>query len=53
MCRAMSRDESRYVEPEAFDPDRFFDKDGNLNDDESSYVFGFGRRLAFHYLDKP
>ncbi|KAF5319657.1 hypothetical protein D9619_008644 [Psilocybe cf. subviscida] len=43
---AMSRDESRYVEPDAFEPDRFFDKDGNLNDDDSSYVFGFGRRIC-------
>ncbi|KAF5314830.1 hypothetical protein D9619_007202 [Psilocybe cf. subviscida] len=43
---AISRDESRHVDPEAFNPDRFFDKDGNLNDDDSNYVFGFGRRMC-------
>lgn len=42
--RAISRDESRYIDPEAFNPERFFDDDGNLNDDDSNYVFGFGRR---------
>jgi hypothetical protein len=42
----ISRDESRYVDPEAFNPDRFFDRDGSLNDDDSNYVFGFGRRMC-------
>lgn len=35
-----------YKDPEAFNPERFFDKDGNLNDDDSGYTFGFGRRLV-------
>ncbi|KAF5314896.1 hypothetical protein D9619_007188 [Psilocybe cf. subviscida] len=43
---AISRDESRYIDPEAFNPERFFDDDGNLNDDDSNYVFGFGRRMC-------
>ncbi|KAF5315270.1 hypothetical protein D9619_007192 [Psilocybe cf. subviscida] len=43
---AISRDESRYQDPEAFNPDRFFDKDGNLNEDDSDYLFGFGRRVC-------
>ncbi|KAF5322721.1 hypothetical protein D9619_000358 [Psilocybe cf. subviscida] len=41
---AISRDKTRYKDPEAFNPDRFFDEDGNLNDDDSEYAFGFGRR---------
>ncbi|KAF5325488.1 hypothetical protein D9619_009914 [Psilocybe cf. subviscida] len=43
---ALSRDPSIYKDPETFNPDRFFDKDGNLNDDDCSYTFGFGRRLV-------
>jgi len=43
---AMSRDESRYTDPETFNPDRFFDKDGTLNDDNSDYLFGLGRRMC-------
>ncbi|KAF5315497.1 hypothetical protein D9619_007172 [Psilocybe cf. subviscida] len=42
----LSRDPSRYEDPETFNPDRFFDKDGNLNDDDSGYAFGFGRRVC-------
>lgn len=43
--RAMSRDESRYPDPEAFIPERFFDSKGMLNDDDpAEFVFGFGRR---------
>ncbi|KAF5315354.1 hypothetical protein D9619_007133 [Psilocybe cf. subviscida] len=43
---ALSRDEKRYTDPEAFNPERYFDKDGNLNDDDSNYLFGFGRRVC-------
>ncbi|KAF5314926.1 hypothetical protein D9619_007168 [Psilocybe cf. subviscida] len=41
---ALSRDPSVYKDPETFNPDRFFDEHGNLTDDDSDYVFGFGRR---------
>jgi cytochrome P450 len=42
--RAISRDEARYKDAETFNPDRFLDEDGNLNNDESDFAFGFGRR---------
>jgi len=47
--RAMSRDEKRYPEPEAFRPERFLTADGKLNpnaDDPFDFVFGFGRRCV-------
>ncbi|KAF9534905.1 cytochrome P450 [Crepidotus variabilis] len=44
--RAMTRDPSRYMEPEIFNPSRFLKLDGTLNDDDVQYVFGFGRRIC-------
>lgn len=47
--RAMSREESRYPEPENFKPERFLTADGQLNPDASDpyeFVFGFGRRYS-------
>ncbi|KIL63063.1 hypothetical protein M378DRAFT_164944 [Amanita muscaria Koide BX008] len=43
---AISRDETKYPEPEEFRPERFFNEDGSLNDDAIGYVFGFGRRIC-------
>ncbi|KAH7887307.1 cytochrome P450 [Phlebopus sp. FC_14] len=44
---AMSRDESRYPNASQFNPGRFFNADGTLNDDEpQSFAFGFGRRIC-------
>ncbi|KIJ10807.1 hypothetical protein PAXINDRAFT_172032 [Paxillus involutus ATCC 200175] len=44
---AMSRDETRYPNAEQFVPERFLTPDGELTDDNpSSFVFGFGRRLC-------
>ncbi|KAF7346363.1 Cytochrome p450 [Mycena sanguinolenta] len=43
---AMTRDESIYLEPERFNPDRFFTVDGRLNDDDTILTFGFGRRIC-------
>jgi len=40
----MTTDEDRYPNPQVFDPTRFLDQNGNLTDDDVSYVFGFGRR---------
>jgi cytochrome P450 len=43
---AISRDKDRYKDPEAFNPGRFIDESGQLNDDDSGYIFGFGRRIC-------
>jgi len=40
----MTHDESVYFEPFAFKPERFFDKNGDLNDDDKILAYGFGRR---------
>ncbi|PPQ68463.1 hypothetical protein CVT24_005560 [Panaeolus cyanescens] len=42
---AINRDEEKYgPDSYAFNPDRFFDKDGKLNDDDRILAYGFGRR---------
>ncbi|KAF8183439.1 cytochrome P450 [Pholiota molesta] len=43
---AMTHDEDRYPDPNAFKPERFFNKDGELNDDDHILAFGFGRRIC-------
>ncbi|KAF9475163.1 cytochrome P450 [Pholiota conissans] len=43
---AMTRDPTKYKDPEEFNPDRFLNADNELNDDEVTYAFGFGRRLC-------
>jgi len=43
----MAHDPRKYRNPEAFDPSRFFDENGELNDDEVAYAFGFGRRCVY------
>ncbi|KAH7884307.1 cytochrome P450 [Phlebopus sp. FC_14] len=43
---AMAHDETKYADPTRFDPGRFFDADGALNNDTVSYAFGFGRRVC-------
>ncbi|EIW86005.1 cytochrome P450 [Coniophora puteana RWD-64-598 SS2] len=44
---AIFRDEKRYPDPEAFNPDRFLTSDGALTNDMSYMtVFGFGRRIC-------
>ncbi|KAF8174079.1 cytochrome P450 [Pholiota molesta] len=43
---AMTRDSEKYKDPEAFNPDRFFDENGDLNNDDIGYAFGFGRRIC-------
>ena len=45
LLRAMSRDEVRYPNPTEFVPERFFDPDGELNNDSVGFAFGFGRRI--------
>lgn len=42
--RAITRDSNKYPDPDTFNPNRFFDDNGELNDDDVGYVFGFGRR---------
>ncbi|KIJ66911.1 hypothetical protein HYDPIDRAFT_85366 [Hydnomerulius pinastri MD-312] len=43
---AMSRDETKYPDAKEFRPERFFEKDGELNDDSVALAFGFGRRVC-------
>ncbi|KAH7884292.1 cytochrome P450, partial [Phlebopus sp. FC_14] len=43
---AMAHDETKYLDPFSFSLDRFLDDDGKLNNDDISYVFGFGRRIC-------
>ena len=40
----MTRNEDKYPKPDTFMPERFFDEHGNLNDDDMTLAFGFGRR---------
>lgn len=42
----MTRDPIKYKDPEVFNPERFLTEEGELNDDEVSYAFGFGRRFV-------
>ncbi|KDR82257.1 hypothetical protein GALMADRAFT_60262, partial [Galerina marginata CBS 339.88] len=43
---AMTHDERVYSEPLKFKPERFFDKDGKLNNDDKILAYGFGRRVC-------
>ncbi|KAF8079095.1 cytochrome P450 [Lyophyllum atratum] len=43
---AMAHDESIYPEPDSFLPERFFDDEGRLNNDDQVIAFGFGRRIC-------
>ncbi|KJA21666.1 hypothetical protein HYPSUDRAFT_687551 [Hypholoma sublateritium FD-334 SS-4] len=43
---AIAHDPKKYPDPHIFNPSRFFDQDGKLNDDHVGYVFGFGRRIC-------
>ncbi|KJA21663.1 hypothetical protein HYPSUDRAFT_687524 [Hypholoma sublateritium FD-334 SS-4] len=43
---AIAHNPEKYPEPETFDPSRFLDENGHLNDDNVGYVFGFGRRIC-------
>lgn len=44
--RTMLHDDHVYTHPECFMPERFFDKNGQLNNDDVSVAFGFGRRYV-------
>lgn len=44
-CRAINREEKHYgPDAYAFNPDRFFNERGELNDDDRILAYGFGRR---------
>jgi len=46
-CRRILHDPAVYPEPDAFKPERFLDKEGNLCDDPIfSSTFGYGRRIC-------
>lgn len=52
ISRAIAYDHRRYSDPEIFDPDRFFNANGGLSDDDVGYVFGFGRRRVIKALNR-
>ncbi|EIW83949.1 cytochrome P450 [Coniophora puteana RWD-64-598 SS2] len=43
---AISRDSTKYPDPETFNPDRFLNADGKLNGDSVKWNFGWGRRIC-------
>ncbi|PPQ86493.1 hypothetical protein CVT25_008275 [Psilocybe cyanescens] len=43
---AMTHDEEVYPDAFSFKPDRFFDEEGVLNDDDRILAYGFGRRIC-------
>ncbi|KAG0700269.1 cytochrome P450 [Suillus ampliporus] len=50
---AMSKDETKYPNPNDFKPERFFMPNGQLNNDTVDFPFGFGRRICVgkHFAD--
>jgi cytochrome P450 len=53
-ARAMGHDESRYPDPHAFMPERFFNDDGSLKPNDVDHIaYGFGRRICVgrHFAD--
>lgn len=40
----MTHEEAVYPDPDTFNPERFLDEDGQLNDDDEILAYGFGRR---------
>ncbi|KAM6496682.1 Cytochrome P450 [Amanita muscaria] len=43
---AITRNEEKYPDPEAFQPQRFMKADGTLGDENINYSYGFGRRIC-------
>jgi cytochrome P450 len=43
---AISRDPVVFPDPERFDPQRWFNEDGQLRNDKRLYAYGFGRRVC-------
>ncbi|KAF8895096.1 cytochrome P450 [Infundibulicybe gibba] len=43
---AMTHNEHIYKNPDKFEPERYFDSRGNLNNDDTILTFGFGRRVC-------
>ena len=45
----MTHEESVYPDPFTFKPERFFDENGKLKDEDRILAFGFGRRYLFFF----
>ncbi|KAF8869034.1 cytochrome P450, partial [Infundibulicybe gibba] len=45
---AMTHDENTYKDPDRFHPERHFDDQGKLGEDDTILTFGFGRRYVHH-----
>ncbi|TRM58193.1 cytochrome P450 [Schizophyllum amplum] len=43
---SVGRDPACFPDPEAFNPQRWLDEEGNLREDMKNYPFGFGRRVC-------
>lgn len=46
----MTRDETKYKDPNEFRPERFFSSAGQLNDDDRVLTYGFGRRSVYDMI---
>ncbi|KAF8869404.1 cytochrome P450 [Infundibulicybe gibba] len=44
--RAMNHNEDIYQNPDRFQPERYFDSPGKLNNDDTVLAFGFGRHVC-------
>ena len=44
LSRSVGRDPAYFPDPEQFNPQRWLNEEGKINEDLKSFPFGFGRR---------